>query len=826
MFPRHPAALAALLLCVPAFVQAQEIQLNLPAQPLATAITELGERAGLTIVVDMALVNGRDAPPLSGPYSPRSALGALLKGTGLRGEFDGSVVTIRPAPAEVKDNSSSAVQLPNVQVIGVADPREETYRTPGSVAVVTREEIDRLPPRNTSDVLEAVPGVFTSQTRQNPGVAINIRGLQDFGRVNVMIDGARQNFQRSGHGINGQAYVDPELLAGVDISKGPQSTIGGAGQIAGAVNFRTLTANDLIKDGADHGGRINLTSGNNAYHFSGSAAAAWRPKDQLDFTIGVSRKDIGAFERGSHGAGDDVGGLTRGVSRLSGQETTSGLFKTTFRPAAGHEIRLGYVGMNTRFDEGSSIDVEDGTVTSHSKVTSNTFTAGYDWNSELNWLNLNTEAYYTETTDKQDREAADAYGAFRLRYKTRTVGASAQNTAYFKLPGLDAKVRLGGEWYHDWTDPQAQPSADGQSLWFTGATPKGERTVSSGFAEAALTRDDWLELTGGLRYDWYGLKGDGNMYVGSIANAPGVRPTATNLYTHFSVNRSQAAVAPKVSLALKPTQHVQFFASWGKGLRPPAITESLMWGMHTGDSFPYYPNPNLREERSTNWEIGTNLRFDELLTRNDKLRVKAAWFDTRVKNYITQARIMSPISASGESLFGPFAYVNLQHPFHTKGLELQADYDTGDVFAELSYTRTLVDAGKGGYNPYPLGSLVGYPGTPLGVPGNAGLWYVMPPKTKIVASGGVRVLDRKLTLGARFRMTTPNANQSVWLSGSEVYNRTSHVYDAWVAYEASKSTTLRLSVENIFDRNYFEMNGATYWVAPGRTVMGTVSYRF
>src|SRR5690606_9405426 len=142
------------------------------------------------------------------------------------------------------------------------------YRTPGSMTIISRDQIDRMPPRNTSDVLAAVPGVHTSQSRQDPGVSVNIRGLQDFGRVNVMIDGTRQNYQQSGHGSNGQVYVDPELLAGVDISKGPSSGAGGAAVIGGMVNFRTLDVDDLLEPEQRSGGRVNATTGDNAYHFS------------------------------------------------------------------------------------------------------------------------------------------------------------------------------------------------------------------------------------------------------------------------------------------------------------------------------------------------------------------------------------------------------------------------------------------------------------------------------------------------------------------------------------------------------------------------------
>ena len=87
-----------------------------------------------------------------------------------------------------------------------------------------------------------MPGVTTQENQNDPGQAINIRGLQDFGRVNVLVDGARQNFQSTGHGANGVFYLDPELIGGVDITRGPVSTIYGSGAIGGVVAFRTRSA--------------------------------------------------------------------------------------------------------------------------------------------------------------------------------------------------------------------------------------------------------------------------------------------------------------------------------------------------------------------------------------------------------------------------------------------------------------------------------------------------------------------------------------------------------------------------------------------------------
>ena len=62
-----------------------------------------------------------------------------------------------------------------------------------AVSVVNRADLEQMEAGRISDLLEAVPGVTVVESGSNPSSAINIRGLQDFGRVAVMVDGARQN---------------------------------------------------------------------------------------------------------------------------------------------------------------------------------------------------------------------------------------------------------------------------------------------------------------------------------------------------------------------------------------------------------------------------------------------------------------------------------------------------------------------------------------------------------------------------------------------------------------------------------------------------------
>jgi hemoglobin/transferrin/lactoferrin receptor protein len=85
--------------------------------------------------------------------------------------------------------------------------------TPSGSSSVSNTTIDtEFQPDSVVNVLDTIPGVTTSITARDPATAINIRGLQDFGRVNVLVEGARQNFQRSGHNANGVFYLDPEMI--------------------------------------------------------------------------------------------------------------------------------------------------------------------------------------------------------------------------------------------------------------------------------------------------------------------------------------------------------------------------------------------------------------------------------------------------------------------------------------------------------------------------------------------------------------------------------------------------------------------------------------
>ena len=68
------------------------------------------------------------------------------------------------------------------------------------------------------------------------------------GRVATTIDGAENGVTvaQSYQGISNRTFVDPDLIASIDIKKGADS---GSRGIAGTVAMRTLSADDVVKPG-------------------------------------------------------------------------------------------------------------------------------------------------------------------------------------------------------------------------------------------------------------------------------------------------------------------------------------------------------------------------------------------------------------------------------------------------------------------------------------------------------------------------------------------------------------------------------------------------
>ncbi|HVZ08058.1 TonB-dependent receptor domain-containing protein [Rhodopila sp.] len=679
----------------------------------------------------------------------------------LRALLGASVASFVPALPVFADD---VTQVPSVDV--AAPPPQ----APGSQSTVTRGEINQNPPLAPSDILRDVPGVWT-QDPNSPGLSISIRGLSDFGRVNVMIDGARQNFQSSGHNANGTVFIDPALLAGVDVSRGTVTGTNGAGAIAGVVNLRTIGVDDIVPLDKKYGVQATLTGGTNHYDFANMVALGVRANPQ----VGV----VGAFSMrnsGNYNSGD--GTQQPGTA----QKLYSGLIKFETRPGVDQTLNVGGIFYSNNFG-GSSEGVN-----SYTAIESNTVTVKYSYQPTGNpWVNLNAGAYYTDTNENTNTDAfyGTSYApAEASRVKVATFGGTLDNTSHGDLGPVNVAVTYGGEYFHDSVTSSSDVSTT------NGQTPQGDRGVGGGFVQATAT---WgiVSLIPGVRVDTYHLTGSGtNTY-----------PYSTTLpYGPFNVDKSATGASPKVTLAVRPITGLELYGSYGNGWRPPALTETLWSGAHPGLSFiRFIPNPTLDPETTNGYEFGVKLAYADVLLANDKVNVKADYFHTNIDDYIAQTLVVGR-PASGRVPAYLYTYENIPGTTTTEGFELEISYDSGPVFGRLAYTNVLTSL----------------PGS-APVSSNGGQVPTTPPRNVFSTTLGVRLFDQKLTLGTRVTAVSESkVNASTYSGASSVPGYA--VVDLFGQYKLTEQVQLFANIQNIGNNTYrTDVLSPTY--APGLTAL-------
>lgn len=239
---------------------AAEQSFDIPAGPLGPALTLFGERAGLRLLVASEFTDGLQTPGVSATLAPEQALRQLLTGTGLIWRYTGS----RTVTLERRSPDDGAILLGPVRVEGTVPVADEdrAYTTAGSSTHLSQQKIERFRGTTVGDIFQGTPGVLIGENRNSGGLDVNIRGMQGQSRVPVTVDGARQEttVYRGYSGVSSRSYVDPDLIGGIDITKGPSVTADSTGAVGGLVAMRTLGANDIIKDGNPWGLRLRTSA--------------------------------------------------------------------------------------------------------------------------------------------------------------------------------------------------------------------------------------------------------------------------------------------------------------------------------------------------------------------------------------------------------------------------------------------------------------------------------------------------------------------------------------------------------------------------------------
>lgn len=629
--------------------------------------------------------------------------------------------------AEEPAQDGEAIILDEITVTGTKTATSVFNAESGS-SVVSRGDPAILQPGSIADILDVMPSVTTQTSADDPGTAVNVRGMQDFGRVNVMVDGARQNFQRSAHGANGTFYFDQEMFKSVDVTRGPVSTVYGSGAIGGVVSITTIDAGDVLMNDEWVAGRLKTVIDSNGPGFLVHGEAAGRVDEIFDIVAAGTWRD----QKNIRDGGGDVVPHTA-------QDLLSGLLKARVRPGEFQEITASASLYRNDYDSGvSTVRATEATV--------GTYTLGYRWTPDDNrWADLSAKTYYT-TTDIEQTDLDGRHAGVRKSFHIGTLGLDVFNTSRFETGFLRHELTYGGDFFRDQVRTK-DPVSTSDDL-----TPSGERLAYGGFVQDRIGVTSWLDIIGALRFDGYRLDGGG------------------------IVNEGQR-LSPKVTVAVTPVEQFTVYATYAEGYRAPAVTETLIEGLHPGSvSGEFRPNPNLKPEVAHNIEVGANIRLDGLLAPEDRLRIKLGAFHNRVDNYIEQVFEPFPIP-------GYYQYQNITTAV-VEGLEAEGYYDNGTLFAIVA---GQLMRGKN-LDPRP-----GYPNSLVSVPPN-----------RLVTTLGYRAFDGALELGTRLTLLGEKKDAAAFGYVGDSYQ----FLDLYGTWRVNEAVTAGVFLNNVLDQDYTQyLNG-------------------
>ncbi len=848
------------------------ITVNIAAQPLSSALVQYSKAVGVQLFFNADLVRGKNSPGANGALTTEHALDRLLSGSGLTYRVNGNTITIIDPSTTGAATVDGAIALDTIDVSGGggAASADLPYQTPGSTAYISAEQIEQFIGTSPGDILKNVPGVLSGENRNGGAIDVNIRGMQGMGRVPVTIDGSMNatTVYQGYQGVGNRTYIDPDLIGGVSIEKGPSTTPGSG--IGGLVSMRTINADDIVKPGNTIGLRIKGGLGTNTsdvpayltrggYNFpsghnrpgvdnrpdgmdrpdwyeptskSGSVAIAGKT-DTFELIGAVATREAGNYHAGKNGpsAGTtgnigpvevcnavgctmqnpyyDNSGLTvfrAGEEVLNtSSDTTSYLLKGAKKFGDGQSLELGYIGFRSENGDVRASGLSDAVIAPGQTYLSSTDT------------DTLTARYRWNPVDNDLIDVkANAWGS-QLSVRQQTL-ATTRSLALVGRPPLSVAPTYVGS---DSTTAGADISntsrihvpIGGVSVSY-GVSYVHEETAPTDLTKRLETfkpRDGWRQETNVFSKvswsatDW--LTFDGSLRYQTFESKDRAEPLIVAGWPSAgSQMRDGDGFAPAAGVTVEPFKGVQLFAQYTEGLRLPSL-------METAGAFLLLVSPDIKAERAHNWEFGGNILRDGVFTLSDRVRFKAAYFDNVIDDYLSRQYV--PIGISGLLQIHNIAQAKFS------GVELQGEYQiagfsigvSGTYYTNVEFCRT-----KSTCTSNTLAS--DYANNHV------------PPEYSASLTLSQKLLDDALIIGGRVSYVGPRSGGAEKAAyGAQalitpIYWEPYTLVDLFASYKMNEAMTLDMNVENLTDQYYVDPLSLALMPSPGRTMRAGLTMQY
>ena len=342
------------------------------------------------------------------------------------------------------------------------------------------------------DVLRDIPGVYVGGTN-NMNQQIQVRGVGESG-LNISIDGARQLGTIFHH--NGRTLIDPDLLKRVNVDVGNHSVTSGMGALGGAVQFTTVSASDMLQDGASFGGKVKSSYATNNNQWQNSLMLYGKPIDELDVLGYVNYKSMNLGESGD---GRPLGGDGKEVDYLvkAGWQVTP---EQKITVSAERNDLSGLYPARLEFPH-NDLPGSQYVPLINQTYQRDTQTLGYEYTPGNDWIDLSAKIYRSKTFLDNGKDFArfvnNPWLNWLAKLEIETVGTTLKNTSHFDTGSVNHGLNLGYEFYdteNNKTDARTGKYSQGES-----------GRLHSLYVEDKIALGNF-SLTPGIRYDHYTLE--------------------------------------------------------------------------------------------------------------------------------------------------------------------------------------------------------------------------------------------------------------------------------------------------------------------------------
>jgi iron complex outermembrane receptor protein len=723
-----------------------------------------------------------------------------------------TIVATMPARLFADNKTVTSGTYQDEIVVTATRTKKTVSDAPGSVSVVTADDMKKKNIQSADEALNTLPGVFDNRIKGLMGTTstVTFRGLSGSARTLTMLDGMPLNDAYSSGQSWGGLYIQD--LERIEVVRGPSSSLWGGSAMGGVINMiSVMPEKQELSFSSGYGsslssdrGMKNLWSNHISYgdkigKVRFYTSFGYRSTDGYPTNRVITSSQPAAGITGWTRTTDNKG-VTKylvGDTGNNGWWDYSASARVQYDFSSDSNIRLSWLRTASKYSYDTPhtylANAAGAPVYTTTGLTEKSFLSGdgsttqdiYTLSAETLLGNIKTKFLFG--VSDQGENWYNTPTTATLAGGPGTKSDSPNRTCFadlqFSSPLMEKHLLTGGfSVRYNTADSNNFPLSDykdensvsGTSTQWGG----GVTTTYSAYLQAEIALLKNLKLYAGLRDDYW-ISSDG--YAGQTGSAA---------FSATYPEKSKNAVSPKGALVWHPADGTTIRVSGGRAFRAPSLNQLYKTWVSDSSTLrtTYNANPDLDPETVISWDAG----IEQKLWQGAKIR--ATYFENYLSDMIYY--ITTGSYSSGGKTYTDRLYSNVGGA-ETRGVELELEQKLGrnsGIF--VGYTFTGSEITKYEPNPALVGKIL-----------------TQAPKEMFNAGINANVGPADICLTGRYvskRYNTDDNSDTV----SGVYGSYDpfFVLDLKTSFRISGESRLSLSINNVFDRDYY-----VYYVSPGRS---------